>query len=149
MLNADVELVSGWINVYTGLDDCSLNQYGEENGGFVDRQLFDYSYCAPGQYTDNIRFGVYKSGWIPYIASRDYCRNLYIQDFRDVSLVAKGQYIFIGRDVAAESPENYNEYGSVEINSGRSLDLEVGHELTITKDFVVELGGTLNIRPKY
>ncbi len=125
MLNADVELVSGWINVYTGLDDCSLNQYGEENGGFVDRQLFDYSYCAPGQYTDNIRFGVYKSGWIPYIASRDYCRNLYIQDFRDVSLVAKGQYIFIGRDVAAESPENYMMNGNTSFLTDLTLPTSI------------------------
>lgn len=148
-LDVDVSLVSGWIDINTGQYNCSINQYVEEDNGVVDIQDLDDDSCVPGLYVNNVQFGITKPGWVPYILNRDYCNKLYIQDFQDASLTAKGQDIRIGSNVVDINQDYDFHNGNVVINAGQSFNIEVGHDLTITKDFFVEPGGILEITPKY
>lgn len=92
----------------------------------------------------NIIFGAYRDGYIPFDSRRDFCNNLLIQDSYDFDLSLKGKTITIGSDIADNEDISH---GNVVVSNGHALNLEVGHELTITNNFTVEVGGTLNITP--
>lgn len=94
---------------------------------------------------NNPHFGIYKGGWIPFDSHRDFCDHLYLQNFDNFDLMAKGEHIHIGSHVVDLDEVNY---GGVTINSGKNLNLEIGSELIITDNFSCETGGTICIVPR-
>lgn len=147
-LIVDAILSSGYLDITTNLANCTLNEYVEEDDNAICSTDFDYNCCVLESYVDKINFGIYKPGWVPYISNKSYCQNLRIQDFYEASFTAKGNKIWIGSDVIEVNQNNEFYNGDVVVNTGESLNIEVGQELTITKDFYVEIGGTLSFMPK-
>ncbi len=139
-LIVDASLDSENITIRTNEEFCTFTQ--NNNIGHQYETFYDCNELSSAILNnDNIQFGVYKAGWIPFMSNRDFCHNLNIANYTDNNLTAKAEHLIIGID------ENGTR-GNVIINSGRKLQLEVSKDMIIMGDFTCELGGTLSITPK-
>ena len=133
------------INLTANLDSCNFTlMHFWDNECIYHNIIPDVHDCLfSDAFDDNVRFGIYKSGYKPFISYRDFCKNVYIQNYEIGNLVIKSEKFTIGKNVTNEL-----NAGNVTIENGCSANFEVSKEFVITDNFTCNVGGTLSIIPK-
>lgn len=126
--------------------ECTMYSHYEENE-FLNVYIVDENdnIAVFDVLGDNPLFGANKNGYVPFSSKKDFYNNVYIQNVSDFGFSLKGNRFLIGRSVV---DDDRISYGDVVVSEGKALNIEVGQELTITNNFLVELGGTLNVNPQ-
>lgn len=143
MFNVNAIISDSYLITTANTEDYVCSHYSSD-GIFYKESAVD-SVLTVVQDDNNPHFGISKDGWIPFDSHRDFCNHLYLQNFCNFDLTAKGNHIHIGGHIVDSDAINY---GDVTINSGKNLSLEIGSELIITENFSCETGGTITIVPR-